>query len=221
MIQITQIARTAILKIIEEEGGWVGSNHPVDIDRGTYAGIRYKTFKNYILEREPNSPVLNPAEFLLTAETGVLKDLVMDIYYENYYQRLNIDRFVDSLKMPVLSCGVNCGTRRAGMILQYTINCAITKTGIARDWLKEDGVIGPKTLNILDKLSYAPIHFSHNYVSELEMDTKLQGLVNIDKFRNNFVKNWCQRYVNITVDKPEYIVFLAGWFNRANKYWLY
>ncbi len=219
MIQITQIARTAILKlIVEEEGGWVYTDHPIDPDKGTYAGVRYQTFRDYSLSKLHNISPLGAGEFATASIHGLIKDTIMDIYYEMYYQKLQIDKLVDVLKMPVFSCGVNCGVRRAGMILQRTINeTPYANSGGA---LHDDGIIGPMTLDALDKLVYAPIHFSHNYTSDLEMDVKLQGLVNIDKLRNNFVKNWLQRYVNITVDKPEYIEFLAGWFNRANKYWV-
>ena len=218
MIQMTQIARTAIFKIIEEEGGWQYTNHPTDIDRGTYAGVRYQTFRNYIIGRvdTKDDVVLTPEEFKTAAKNGLLKDMIMDIYYVEYYKKLQIDKLVDLMKMPVLSCGVNCGTRRGGLILQRTINAVVGPSNV-----KVDGIIGTKTLDALDRLVYAPIFFSHNYASNLEMDIKLQGLVNIDKFRNNFIKFWLQRYVNITVDKPEYVVFLAGWFNRANRYWLY
>ncbi len=216
MIQMHQLARAAILKIIEEEGGWVYTDHPTDKDKGTYAGIRWVTFNTYRITQ--NHKTVTPSEFKHLAENAYINDAVMDIYCSEYYEKLGIDRLVDVLKMPVLSCGVNCGTRRAGMILQRTIN--ETPDANSTGALQYDGIIGPMTLEALDKLVYAPIHFSHNYASDLEMDVKLQGLVNIDRFRNNFVKNWCQRYVNITVDKPEYVEFLKGWFNRANKYWV-
>ncbi len=216
MIEMSQLARTAILKIIEEEGGWVYTDHPVDKDKGTYAGVRYVTFRDYSIRK--NNTALAVAEFKTAAEYNLIKDTVIDIYLEEYYNKLQIDRLLDTLKMPVFSCGVNCGTRRAGIILQRTVNDTLSSFDDRP--LIEDGIIGDKTLAALDAIIYKEFYFAHNYASELTPDSKLATLINTERVRNNFVKRWIRRYVNITIDVPEYTVFLNGWFNRAEKYWV-
>lgn len=227
MIQISQLARTAILKIIEEEGGWVFTNHPVDKDRGTYAGVRYKVFAEYYKKDNDvaDDIIMTPMMYKDMADSGLIKDTIIDIYYARYYQRLNIEVLPDLLKMPVFSCGVNTGQRRAGMILQRTVNNVLTNYNKLQDsktihYLIVDGFIGDITISTLHDLFYNQLYFEHNFSIPLEIDAQIRVAVNMDKFRNTFVRNWQRRYVNITVDNPEYTVFLEGWFNRAAKYWV-
>lgn len=227
MIQITQIARTAIFKIIEEEGGWVYTDHAVDKDRGTYAGVRYKVFKEYYVNTGPiyEDIIMTPLIYKDMADSGLIKDIIIDIYYARYYQKLNINHLPDVLKMPVFSCGVNTGPRRAGIILQRTVNEILRNYETAYDkqlshYIEVDGFIGDITISTIQDIFYHQLCFIHNADTPLSIDTKTVALVNMDKFRNTFIKNWIKRYVNITVDEPEYTVFLSGWFSRATKYWV-
>ncbi len=228
MIEMTQIARTAIFKIIEEEGGFVYTDHPVDRDKGTYAGIRYKTFKAY-QEKRLNQHLLKlliPKSFRDSAKSGVMNDLIIDIYYDMYYQKLNIDKLPDVLKMPVFSCGVNTGVRRAGIILQRTVNEILkyhqdTYDEQIQHYVEIDGFIGDITISTLNDVAYRAIHFKHHIASQLPIDGQLAVLVNFDKLRNTFIKNWLRRYFNVIHDVPELSTFANGWFNRATKYWVF
>lgn len=218
MIEMPQLARTAILKIIDEEGGWIYTNHPVDPDRGTYTGIRYKVFRDYYSAHvAPEKTIITPMIYKDLAKQGTIKDIIIDIYYNDYYKPLRVDKIIDTMKMPLFSAGVNMGQRRASIILQRSINLF----GLGDQSVKVDGYIGPKTIAVLDQVMYASLKNTQHITSELTMETKLTVTVNMDRFRNLFVKNWCQRYVNIVIDDPDDIVFLNGWFNRANNYWIY
>jgi len=226
MIDITQIAHTAILKIIDEEGGWRYTDHPKDKDRGTYAGVRYKVFAAYYLNNNPGKE-MSPAIFKDLAERGVINDMIIDIYYQKYYKRMQIDFILDNMKMPLFSAGVNMGVRRGVMLLQKTIN-KIADTSVIRDndeniiLLKVDGICGTKTCTAMGTVYFSPLYIDISLMDPLEVQTKLAVKLRAKDFRNTFVKNWCRRYVNITIDNPEdNIVFLNGWFNRAEKYWVF
>lgn len=226
MIGMSQIARTAILKIIDEEGGWVYSDHPIDTDRGTYAGVRYRVFAEYFKNNGLESfddIIMTPMIYKDMADSGLIKDIIIDIYYEQYYKQLQIDRLPDVLKMPVFSCGVNTGQRRAGIILQRAINDTVVnrlkESSATIEFLAQDGIIGKKTIAAIDNIFYGAVFFGHN-CDPVDVSMKVACLINMDRFRNRFVNRWIQRYINITVDRIEYTEFLAGWFNRASKYWV-
>ena len=223
---MSQLARTAIFKIIEEEGGFVYTDHPKDPDKGTYAGVRYQTFISYMRQDPDNADTpLYPAEFKVAAQNGYLKDIIIDIYYQEYYQKLNINKLPDVLKMPIFSCGVNTGTRRAGIILQKTINEILKyrlqiERGAVAHFLQVDGIIGSKTLVSIEDMMFNHITFTHNMATPLEINAKQRALINLDRIRNTFIKNWFGRYFNVIHDVPGLSTFANGWFNRANKYWV-
>ncbi len=199
--QISQIARTAIHKIIDEEGGFVYTDHPVDPDRGTYAGIRYITYKRYV---NRVNGVITPITFKEMALDGLLKDIVLNIYNTEYFHMMNLEKLPSRLIMPVFSCGVNCGTRKAIKILQKTAN-ELNEDNLT---LKVDGINGTKTSNRVYKLTYTPA--SGPYKAGVD-------LTNI--IRNTFIKNWIRYYCKIAAHDNVKTIFLLGWFNRANKYW--
>ncbi len=232
MIQMSQLARTAIHKIINEEGGWVYTNHPVDPDKGTYAGIRHQTFLEYMLDEqyaraeEDRQTPLTPAQFKTAAQSGLLKDLIFDIYYLKYYQKMEIEKIQSNMRMPLLSCGVNMGWRRGAMLLQQTINDIGRYTILKQDgeefiFVKVDGFIGSKTLETLNTVYFRPSFFDINHMDVIEANIKVAIAINAEKFRNNFIKNWVRRYAKIVIADPDDLIFLNGWLNRAFKYWIY
>jgi len=225
MIEMSQLARTAIFHIIEEEGGFVYTDHPSDRDKGTYAGVRYKVFAEYYKINISDTAEMTPLIYKEMAGRGVLKDIIIDIYYINYYQKLNIDKLPDVLKMPVFSCGVNTGTRRAGIILQRTVNEILhhrlgVQGGSVANFLKVDGIIGSKTIVVIEDMMYNHIIFEHNLATPLDVEVRTRALINLDKLRNTFIKNWFGRYFNVIHDVPNLSTFVNGCFNRANKYWV-
>lgn len=208
---IPQLALTAIYKIIDEEGGFVYTDHPVDLDRGTYAGIRYITFLNYMKHHNTDYSILTPTEFRKIALSGTLKKYVMNIYYEAYFQQMNLDALPMRMVMPVFSCGVNCGTRKSIKILQKSCN----EMEYVRTLLKVDGINGERTSAFVHSL----ISIS-NANPEMAIDKVRVTFDNSNKVRNNFIKNWIHYYCKVVAHNPKQIIFLLGWFNRANKYWV-
>lgn len=199
-INIPQLALTAIYKIIDEEGGFVYTDHPVDPDRGTYAGIRFNVFKSYI---ETQRGVITPTTFKEMALSGLLKEYVLNIYYTSYFQQMNLLKLPDRLIMPVFSCGINCGTRKAIKLLQKSCN----EMEDIRMLLKVDGINGKRTSNFAHRLCF-------------KIENKLPAIDYTDKVRNNFIKNWIHYYIKIVNHDHKDAVFILGWFNRANKYWI-
>lgn len=199
--QISQLGLTAIHKIIVEEGGWQYTNHPVDPDKGTYAGVRFKTFKAFI---EKDRGVITPKVFKEMAEDGLIKDIVFRIYDKEYYGKMKLESLPSRMIMPVFSCGVNCGTRKAVKILQKTAN-ELNNGNIS---LKVDGFNGIKTSDLVHKLS---IQIDHENIDKSIDYTSM--------FRNTFIRNWLHYYCKVVVHDPDDLIFLLGWYNRANKYW--
>jgi len=201
--QIPQLALDAIHKIIDEEGGFVYTDQPVDPDRGTYAGIRYITFVNYMVHHHTDYSILTPTEFRKLALANKLKKYVIDVYYQEYFKKMNLLELPLRLIMPVFSCGVNCGTRKGIKLLQRSCN----EMEDIRTVLKIDGINGPKTSSFVHRLCSRAKN--HDYIEDFS-----------DKVRNNFIKTWIHYYVKIVNHNHANAVFILGWFNRANKYWV-
>ncbi len=197
---IPQLALTAINKIIDEEGGFVYTDHPVDPDKGTYAGIRFIVFKKYMKAQH-----MTPAVFREMALAVKLKKYVPNIYYQEYFQKMNLDALPIRMVMPVFSCGVNCGTRRAIKILQKSCN----EMEDIRTLLKVDGINGRKTSNFTHRLCFV---VEEGELPAIDDHTK--------DVRNNFIKNWIHYYCKVVGYDHKDAVFILGWFNRANKYWV-
>ncbi len=197
---IPQTALTAIYKIIDEEGGFVYTDHPVDPDQGTYAGIRFNVFEEYM---EAQHGIITPTVFKEMALAGNLKPYVLDIYFQGYFQRMHLLSLPTRLILPVFSCGINCGTRKAIKILQKSCN----EMEDIRTLLKVDGINGKRTSEFVHRICTPPEDYKYTEAFAQHV-------------RNNFVKNWIHYYCKIVAHNPKQIVFLLGWFNRANKYWV-
>lgn len=224
MNPMTQLARTAIHKIIDEEGGWKYTDHPKDKDKGTYAGVRYKVF-NAFYKCTMDDAIMTPMIFKDLAEQGVIKNIILEIYHEKYYNKLQLDRIADNMKMPLFSCGVNLGVRRGSMILQETVNLITRKTIYLGEEdslinIKVDGVCGSKTCAALGAIYYNPL-ITLDYRENIEIRTEVAVGIRKDRFRNAFIMNWIKRYGKFVEHDHEQAEFINGWFNRAFKYWVY
>lgn len=150
------------LNIVEStliyEGGFV--NDPDDPGGKTNFGISQRSY--------PNLDIQN-----LTRQQSI------DIYYHDYYLKYQFNKIVEyKLAQRVFDFGVNAGPARSIKLLQNAAN----KTGAN---LKEDGLIGPLTLNAVNSTRYPGALFAHLFV------------------------NMFDYYVGL--NKPKY---LNGWLNR-------
>ncbi len=193
--------RELISNMIEnDEGGWQYTNHPSDPDKGTYAGIRFKTFKKWIVANGVDrAEMYTPQNFKDDAQgrnrTDAIDEEVIEIYYHKYWLPAHCDDVGSTLQRPVFSCAVNIGPLEAIRTLQRAYNMAVLGPS-----LFEDGIWGPKT--------EANMHLSM-YV-----------------MKPPFMREWFRYYIHIIEndhDKGNHkrIDFLEGWFNRVEKNRLY
>jgi len=106
------------------EGGY--SDHPLDRGGETKFGISTRAY-----------PGLKIAS--LTLEEA------REIYLRDYWRSLRGDEIWWPLSEVLFVFGVNAGVRRAAQLLQDSVN------GVTGARLKQDGVIGPKTLAALEE----------------------------------------------------------------------
>jgi lysozyme family protein len=65
----------------------------------------------------------------------------ISIYKKDYWQRCHCDRMPQSIALLVFNCAVNQGQETAIKLLQRSLR------------VKDDGIIGPQTMNALNKLN--------------------------------------------------------------------
>lgn len=188
-------ARLLIDKIIAQEGGWRYTDDPVDPDKGTFAGIRYKTFNKYFEDAHDNGGSPEAFKELVTEvplDEATTK-AIYEIYYKDYYMKLPMQEITRQFQEMLFSCAVNCGIWGASKILQRATNLCLKGRK-----LEVDGIIGVITKTGLRSIIYR---------SE-----------NITKFRRGFVDFWMQRYFKILIVKPAQVKFIKGWYYRAIQY---
>lgn len=164
-------ARTAILHTIEEwEGGYV--NHPKDPGGETKYGISKRSY--------PNVDIPN-----------LTKELAINIYYSDFWTPLRCnDVLDDNIVTKLFDTAVNMGKRRAIRILQKALN---DTPRIGEDFLVTDGIIGPKTLAAVNRLT------------GYQFDTCLAHMR----------KRQAQHYKRLAQRNEKLAVFLKGWLRRA------
>lgn len=216
-------ARVYIDRVIIQEGGWVLTSNDNDPDGGfTYAGVTARTFKSYC--EQHNQPVITRENInvLLRRErleaSTVLKDLVYQIYFDEYYEPLFLSSISFRGKGPLLSCAVNLGLDDAVFVLQAALN-SVARDALppSENMLKVDGHLGTITYGRLTLLARNPL------------------------LKDHILREWMRRYINLVqlnsqawklyaeaidfgqdepVRKPEVLraASLEGWFNRV-EYW--
>ena len=132
-----------------------------------------------------------------TATSQTIKNLskenAEDLYFQHFwlpnkYNEVNSQVIAEK----VFDTAVNIGSKMANRFLQQSINIVM----LADEKLTEDGIIGTKTINTL------------NMLHEEDADN------NILRIYSLLQKEY---YSKIIINRPEQIVFLKGWFNRADK----
>jgi lysozyme family protein len=114
-------ADMAILKILENEGGYV--NHPDDPGGATNKGITIDTFRRYI---KRNGTIADLKA--LTTQQAV------DVYKEQYWDAVRADDLPSGVDYTVADFAVNSGPYRASEYLQMALG------------ITQDGDIGPLTI---------------------------------------------------------------------------
>lgn len=104
--------------VLKQEGGYV--NHPKDPGGETKFGISKRAY-----------PLVDIKNLTL--------DTAKEIYFMDYWERLNISKLPEKLRLVVFDCAVNQGPGFAAATLQACLG------------VKVDSAIGPKTLEAAGK----------------------------------------------------------------------
>lgn len=168
--------------VITNEGGY--GNIPGDTGGETYRGISRKWYPKW-----PGWKIVDKAKPLKNGKVIKNPELEQDIrefYYDNFMKPNNVEQVKDNLIAAHLyDFGVNAGIKTAAIILQRSINKVCSPD------IKADGVIGPKTIALLNG-KYA------------------------DKIARQYISDRIARYKDIVRRRPANKKFLKGWLNRVN-----
>lgn len=166
----------AFAHLIEVEGGFV--NDAVDRGGATKYGITIPTLAQYMTGK---TPTIDDIKAL------TLKDAER-IYFVLFWEPMNLDSIRDDrLAFLIFDQAVNRGQVSAVRLLQKALNKNLDLTD-----LKEDGVIGPRTISILN-----------------DQIPELVGLWYLEE---------CQlSYARICEYNQTQLRFLRGWLSRTHK----
>ena len=225
--EIPMVAAGLILNIIEkEEGGWKYTDHKDDPDQGTFAGVRYVTWKNWLESRDASLQIkLHDFNFFVN-QYDKRQDIIFLIYWDLYASPCSLELYDPRMGKAVLSLAINAGVHTAARLVQRAVNYC-QKTGIYFGQLAEDGALGPKSQSAIgtcasdELLGWYLYHWRSFYatlVYENARSWKDWGEEAMDIAKNR------GKYTNASVAnhearKPGYLraTFLNGWLNRIEK----
>lgn len=159
----------AINYVLENEGGYV--SNPNDTGGATNFGITIPMLTSY-RKRQVN---YGDIQALSLAEAKL-------IYQSFFWDRLRISGLPQAIATAILDTAINQGQATAVKLAQHAIGPSILP----------DGIVGPDTLNALDKAS--PEMFIYSYVGLLQ-----------------------DRYSDFCINATNQIVFLKGWLRRSRR----
>lgn len=180
--------------IIEREGGF--SNHPADAGMETNYGITLATLAEYrkwdkrdiARLNDITDPHPNRAKLVHMLKTLTL-DSAISVYHELFYRRYNIRNVPNCIQENVYDMCVNSG--RMGIRLLQKL---LQKHGHP---LRIDGYLGAKSADAVNA-----------YIRR--------------KGENSLKKEYSAMrrayYITLAVQKPDQIVFVWGWVQRAQKF---
>ena len=199
-MEIPQIHKIIRNVIEQDEGGWVYTDHPNDPDQGTWAGVRFITYKNFVTRHNASLKNLTPADYKeIALSRPKERETIIDIYYEEYFKKCGALYVPDSMKQALFSHAVLTGVRKAVRSLQRAVN---KDNFYPNPKLIEDGIFGEKTRKQLEK-----------YISEVPEIT--MSCIYLEQYFCHF---WMQYLIHVVESNPSYLVFLEGWFNRVERY---
>ena len=123
----------SLIKVLEHEGGYV--YHPEDPGGETNLGVTKKVYDNWVTE---NDLVVKDMQDITVND-------VMPIYKKNYWLKAKCDQLPIGIDYIIFDMSVNHGVSRAAKFLQGVVGA------------EQDGVIGSKTLAMVDKMEQSDI----------------------------------------------------------------
>lgn len=176
---MTSNFKEAISITLKNEGGL--SNNKEDLGGITKYGISLRFLKELDIDINGDGSI-NGKD---------IQDMTLDeaesIYKTQFWDKLNIGSIDNpAIANKVFDLSVNMGGFEAIKLLQRAINLGIQMQ------IKEDGIIGSMTLNILNN-------------------------VNLPYLLNSYKQLAYNFYKELVLKKPQLQVFLDGWLNRANQ----
>jgi len=154
--------------LLEEEGGF--SNHPADTGGATMYGVTQATYNAW---RKSIKKTQQPVGKITQEEAKSL-------YRAMYWDEAGCDKLPFPVNYMVFDGAVNSGPSRSDKWLQEALS------------VKQDGILGPKTLGALEEALAA----SDGVIYYRLIDARLKFLVALVK------------------SKPSQLVFLLGWMRR-------
>lgn len=162
---------SAMKDVLRWEGGF--NEIPEDPGGATNFGISLRFYKENIDPMADRDTIMN-----------LTKEEATDIYKVHFWNPYPYDKLPYIIAKKTFNFAINMGTRRAFKLLQRAIMAA---TG---EMIKDDGVIGPKTLKQLGK--------ADPYCVLAALKSEAAG-----------------RYRWLILNNPELKVFQSGWLKRA------
>ena len=177
----------ALLFTLKWEGGYV--DDPDDPGGKTKYGVTERTFEYAKMKGIVNKESVKDIE----------KEDVEAIYKSLYWERLGCDRMPLWVAVLVFDTGVNQGLHWSGLHLQRALNDLKEHHKKAPVFaLKEDGIIGPKTLIAVNAMT----------------------LDSLEEVKSLFIRLYCVnrdlRYVELVFKNKRLEKFLKGWFLRTS-----
>ena len=161
----------AFKHILEQEGGWQLTNNPDDRGGMTFAGITRRW--------NPDWTGWKLIDQGASEANEDLHERTRWLYLEKYWKPLRLDMVNDlGIALDIFSCCVLSSQRKAVILTQIAVK------------VKPDGVIGPKTIEAINKMS-------------LELWDLRFCLARIIRYRDIVTKDKTQRK------------WFLGWVNRA------
>lgn len=110
--------------VLKHEGGW--SDHPRDPGGATMKGVTLAVYQSYLGRNASKEELRN-----------ISQEQLVDIYKKLYWDKANCDNLEVGVDLVVFDMAVNSGVSRSARILQSCVGAI------------PDGVIGPKTMNLV------------------------------------------------------------------------
>lgn len=154
--------------VLEHEGGYV--NHPKDPGGATNKGVTQKTYDAYRQRKG----------LALRSVRGITQEELLEIYDQQYWDKVQGDKLPEGLDYCVFDYGVNSGPSRAAKDLQRELG------------VSADGVIGLQTLAVIDGMSGLELE---TLIIRL-CDRRLRFLKSL-KTWGTFGKGWASRVAGV------------------------